>query len=315
MRSTRTPPLPTDKEIQALLKRHRCPMAFSGLRTVFLGHIASPRMAVSPTSALAQAWGGELPEFESQAAAEELMQALLRGLWNRLSEHQSSRLPFRLSRNEVKPTRSDLLALTRTRAEELKGFVDGLFGNEDELMFPQKAHEAIVVLANLHSIFDGAAALLADESKPAPEDELKALLRNLHQLTIAADDQINKVVQSCKRARGQSQEEVATVMSRKMGASPNASHASPHPRVADDGPEFIESPLSQRVTRHGVSVKVDIYGDGAGRWILEVIDAENTSHVWDDPFASDQEALDEALRAIDLDPLEFVGRGGNSPLN
>ena len=265
-------------------------------------------------AALAQAWGGELPEFASADEVEELVQVILHGLWNRLSDHQSSRNPFRLTRFEVSPTRPALLDLAHIRAQELKGFVDGLFGTEDEMLLPQKAHEAVSMLAELHSMFDGAADLLADETKPAADEQLKALLRNLQKITIVADEQINRAVQSCKRSRGQRLEPMATVMSRKKVMSSNDDGGDVGGRDEDE-PDFIESPLSQSITRHGVTVQVEIYGDSTDRWILEIVDAENTSHVWDDPFETDQQALDEALRALDEQPLEFFGRSAEQPLN
>ena len=303
-----------DKDLQALLLRLRCPTPLHALRTLVLGHITSPRLEVSPMAPLAQAWGGELPEFASADEVEEVMQVLVHGLWNRLSEHQNSRTPFRLPRFEVLPTRQALLDLARMRAQELKGFVDGLFGTEDEMLLPQKAHEAVVALSELHAMFDGAAGLLADDSKPAPAQELKGLLRNLQQMTIVADEHINKAVQSCKRARGQRLETMATVMSRNMmndGDDNDPNEVTGH----DDEPDFIESPLSQHVTRNGVTVRVDIYGDSDNRWILEIVDAENTSHVWDEHFETDQQALDEALRALDEEPLEFLGRNAQQPWN
>lgn len=74
----------------------------------------------------------------------------------------------------------------------------------------------------------------------------------------------------------------------------------------DDEPPFVNSPLSQRLTRHRVTVQVEIYGDGEGKWILEVVDAQNTSHVWDDHFDSDQQALVEAIRALEEETVEFM---------
>lgn len=180
----------SDKEVQALLLRFGCPTPLHAVRTLLLGHIASPRLDVSPMAPVAQAWGGGLPEFASSEEVEEVMRVLVHGLWNRLSEHQSTRNPFRLPRFEVTPTRQALHDLARVRAQELKGFVDGLFGAEDEMLLPQKAHEALVALAELHAMFDGAAGLLADQTKPAPAHELKALLSNLQQMTIVADQQI-----------------------------------------------------------------------------------------------------------------------------
>ena len=318
MSSTKFPPgrsAPTDKDVKALLARHHCPTPLHALRTLLLGAIASPRMEVSPMTPLAQAWGGELPEFASAAEVEEVMQVFVHGLWNRLSEHQNARTPFRLPRVEVQPTRPALLELAHMRAQELKGFVDGLFGTDDEMLLPQKAHEAVVALAELHTMFEGASALLADDTKSAPDPELKGLLRNLQQMTIVADEQINKAVQSCKRSRGQRLETMASVMSRKFRSANDDAGEVQNMAADDDEPDFIESPLSQHVTRNGVTVRVDIYGDSDNRWILEVVDAENTSHVWDEHFETDQQALDEALRALDEEPLEFLGRSAEQPLN
>lgn len=318
MSSTKSPPgrgTSTDKDVQALLARYRCPTPLHALRTLLLGAIASPRMEVSPMTPFAQAWGGELPEFASADEVEEVMGVIVHGLWNRLSEHQNARTPFRLPRFEVLPTRQTLLELARMRAQELKGFVDGLFGTDHEMLLPQKAHEAVVALAELHAMFEGAAGLLADDTKPAPDHELKGLLRNLQQMTIVADEQINKAMQSCKRSRGQRLETMSTVMSRKIRSAQDDDAEENGMAADDDEPDFVESPLSQHVTRNGVTVRVDIYGDSDRRWILEIVDAENTSHVWDEHFETDQQALDEALRALEEEPLEFLGRSSKQPLN
>lgn len=86
-------------------------------------------------------------------------------------------------------------------------------------------------------------------------------------------------------------------------------------RDDDEEADFIESPLSKIITRNGVEVQVEIYGDSQGGWILEVVDAENASHVWDEHFETDEQALTEALRALDEEPLEFFGRAVDRPLN
>lgn len=59
------------------------------------------------------------------------------------------------------------------------------------------------------------------------------------------------------------------------------------------------SPLAQSIIRDKKTVRVDIYGDGQGGWLLEVVDAHGNSTAWDASFASDREALDEALSTID----------------
>ena len=307
----------TEQDVQTLLAHHRCPTPWHVLRTLFLGHIASPRLDVSPMAAVADAWGGEMPEFGSSAEFEEMVRVFIHGLWNRLSEHQSTRDPFRLPRFEVSATRPALHQLALVRAQEIKGFVDGLFGPEAAMLLPQKAHEAVVTMAALYALFAGAAELLADATKPAPAQQLKALLRNLEQMTIAADEQINKAVQSCKGVRSQHLQTVATVMSRKITAIGLDEGDHQDLTEHDDDPEsdFIESPLSQSVFRNGVAVRVEIYGDSRGGWILEIVDAANTSHVWNEHFETDQQALAEALRALDEEPLTFLGRATDRPLN
>jgi hypothetical protein len=63
------------------------------------------------------------------------------------------------------------------------------------------------------------------------------------------------------------------------------------------------------------AVRVEIYGDSQDGWILEIVDAENVSHVWEEHFETDLLALTEALRALDEEPLEFFGRAADRPLN
>jgi len=72
------------------------------------------------------------------------------------------------------------------------------------------------------------------------------------------------------------------------------------------------SPLSRSISQDGVSVQIDIYEDGTGKWLLEVVDEYNNSTVWDDPFETEQSALDDAIKAINDDGIfSFVGRPSN----
>ena len=303
----------TDEQVQTLLTRHRCPTPMHVLRMRFLGAIASPRMEVSPIQWVTQAWGGELPEFASEVEAEELFQALLGGWWNRLSEHQNARSPFRLPRSEVKPTRPAMLALALARQQELEGFVDGLFGDDEQMDMPEKAHRALTVLAEIHAMFAGIAALLSDESKAAPAQELADLLRNVQKLTITTDEAINRIIQSCKLVRSQRIEHLTFVESRRFTARQAAEgddddeDARSEKGGSEDGDRvLIQSPLSQTVTRNGVTAEVHIYKGADSDWILEMVDAAGTSHVWDNEFETDQQAFDEAMRALDEEPLAFM---------
>jgi hypothetical protein len=77
-------------------------------------------------------------------------------------------------------------------------------------------------------------------------------------------------------------------------------------------PNIIYSGLSQTITVEGHKLRVDIYKlESDPHWQLEVIDEEGTSTVWDDPFDTDQLALDEALRTRDEEGLSGFRDSGN----
>ena len=62
--------------------------------------------------------------------------------------------------------------------------------------------------------------------------------------------------------------------------------------------EVKMSPLSQLLSSGGKNVRIDIYEDGNGKWILEIVDEFNNSTVWDEAFDSDRDALIEAKKTI-----------------
>src|ERR1700758_3333946 len=127
---------PGDDEVRLLLDRYKCPIPFHEVRTRFLGNIASPVMLASPIETVKGLWGGELPPLDDINAANELIGALIMGLWNRLTRHQERNTPFRLTRPEVAASREGLATLALIRRQELDGFVEGLFGAEETIDLP-----------------------------------------------------------------------------------------------------------------------------------------------------------------------------------
>ena len=64
--------------------------------------------------------------------------------------------------------------------------------------------------------------------------------------------------------------------------------------------KIITSPLSGKVTSHGITVDVIIVRlETANEWSLEVVAPEGTSTVWDELFRSDQDALAEFTRTLE----------------
>jgi hypothetical protein len=80
--------------------------------------------------------------------------------------------------------------------------------------------------------------------------------------------------------------------------------------------EIVMSPLCREISGDDTKIQVDIYrGEDESRWILEVIDEENTSTVWDDPFDTDQEALDEVMEVIEKDGIRSFLEGESEEIH
>jgi uncharacterized protein len=74
--------------------------------------------------------------------------------------------------------------------------------------------------------------------------------------------------------------------------------------MENEDAEIVVSPLCRSVELDGATVEIHIYrGDDEETWVLEIVDQQGTSTIWDDRFESDQEALDEALSALELEGI------------
>jgi hypothetical protein len=69
--------------------------------------------------------------------------------------------------------------------------------------------------------------------------------------------------------------------------------------MSEQDPVIVESPLSQWVTKDGITVEVSIIRlEHEREWSLEVINAVNTSIVWDNLFPTDKAAYAEFERTV-----------------
>ena len=131
-----------EKRLLALLKKFPCPTPYHAIRTRFLGCIVSPNLT-SPVEAVKALWGGQLPPAKSIEDLNELLGALVMGLWNDLARYQEPRTHFKFVPCAVKPARASIAAYARTRREELDGFTEGLFGPSEDVHLPSSATERL----------------------------------------------------------------------------------------------------------------------------------------------------------------------------
>ena len=195
------PAVPSDKTIRSLLDRYACPVPWHEVRTRFLGNLATPALSVSPMRIVRGLWGGELPVFDTMDEVNELIGALVNGLWNSLTKHQKRSEPFRLVRLIAEPTPQNLAALARTRRQELDGFIEGLFNGEDRIDLPERAHVAVGHLSEMRAMMAGIEELVASDAKSESRTELEATFKHLRELTRIMELEIHEAVLSCTRAR------------------------------------------------------------------------------------------------------------------
>ena len=187
--------------VKVLLEQYACPIPYHQARARFMGNIATPDMTASPVQEIQRIWDNELPTFDTKSEAEEFFGVLMQGLWNGLSAHQKRTEPFKLARIATAPASLEFLnRFARVRREELEGFADGLFAGQDEIDLPESAHKAVGILGEMRSIFAATEQLAA---QPASVESITETIRHFQQMTRIAENEINIVIQSCKKARAQ----------------------------------------------------------------------------------------------------------------
>lgn len=200
-KKTAAPPIASDQQISALLARYKCPVPFHEVRTRFLGVVATPAIGVSPIKMVESLWGGKLPELPNVEAVNELMDGLVMGLWNRLAQHQERSAPFRLTRTQPKPKRAELAALALMRCQELDGFLEGLFCNQEAVGLAERARRGLEELGEMRALFMATLDIASDNTITAPALQLENTLRLMHQITKNAEHEIHAIVIACSRAR------------------------------------------------------------------------------------------------------------------
>jgi hypothetical protein len=195
----------SDQVITALLEKHACPLPFHAVRALFMGNIATPDMTASPMQTIRDLWGGELPEFDTKQDAEIFMMSLMQGLWNGLSAYQNRTNPFKLTRvKSHQPSWEVLSRLSLLRREEIDGFIEGLFAGHEEIDLPEKAHRATNILGEIRAMLAGLHGLATkNNTTPTDTQELDGMIKQVRELSIIAEKEMNVAIQSCKRARAQ----------------------------------------------------------------------------------------------------------------
>ena len=72
---------------------------------------------------------------------------------------------------------------------------------------------------------------------------------------------------------------------------------------------YPEQEISKEIEKDGQKVKIEVIRDAdSGGWILEIVDEQWNSTVWDETFPSAKEAIEAGIKAIDEEGISaFIG--------
>lgn len=71
-------------------------------------------------------------------------------------------------------------------------------------------------------------------------------------------------------------------------------------------PELVRSSYSGPVTRQGITVRLEIHRlDSDPQWVLEVVNENGTSTVWDEAFDTDRAAYDAFQSAVEEEGMSM----------
>jgi len=72
--------------------------------------------------------------------------------------------------------------------------------------------------------------------------------------------------------------------------------------------KYPESEISKEIEKNGLKVKIEVYrGDNDG-WILEIVDEQWNSTLWNEVFSNAEEALKAGINAIENEGIKtFIG--------
>ena len=72
--------------------------------------------------------------------------------------------------------------------------------------------------------------------------------------------------------------------------------------------KFPKPGITKEIEKDGLKVTIEVYEGEESGWILEIVDEQWNSTIWDDLFPNAKEALNEGIKAIEEEGIQsFIG--------
>jgi hypothetical protein len=197
MMMTKKLPGTSDAALKKMLKAHGCPLGLHEVRMRILGHLIVPEPGVSPIAAVQGLWGGQLPEVDHIDELNQILDMLMRCIWNPLA------LQVRVRRDRIKlampPAGKGVKALgllALLRFQELQSFEEGLLGGAQFVDIPQPAAQSMRTLGEMAGLFASIHNTIKSGAYGTAKDA-KGLRANVAELSKIAEIELNSVIDAC----------------------------------------------------------------------------------------------------------------------
>jgi hypothetical protein len=189
------PPYVGDDAFRAFLEEHGCPTGFQEIRMRLLGAMVSPGRKADIYPLVEDFFEYDMPAFSDGLELEAFLHTFL-GLWNEVDE-SSRHHPIMLSAAGTISSTGELKDLLARRVDEVMfGFLEGVWGGEDELPLTEARAATLTALEETARTYDELFVEVIRKDDAATGRAIADLLREITEVDETVEATITSAVEA-----------------------------------------------------------------------------------------------------------------------
>jgi hypothetical protein len=193
--ATQVPPYVGDDAFKVFLEEHGCPTGFEEIRMRLLGAMVSPGREADIYPLVEDFFEYDMPAFSNGSELEAFLHTFL-GLWNEVDE-SSRHHPITLSAMGTISSNSEVEDLLARRVDEVMfGFLEGVWGGEDELPLTETTAATLTGIEETARSYDELFVEVVRKDDAAITRSIADLLRGIIEVDKAVEAAITTAVEA-----------------------------------------------------------------------------------------------------------------------
>ena len=182
---------------KTFLKKHGCRTGFEEIRMRLLGAMISPGRDADIYPLVEDFFEYDMPEFSDKSELEAFLHRFL-GLWNEIADSSQHDL-ITLSPVGTITTHEEIKDLLFRRIDEVVfGFLEGVWGGEDELPLTEVRAATLTTIEEAARTYDERLLEIVKKDGTAKERPVADLLREITEVDVAIDATITSLVEALR---------------------------------------------------------------------------------------------------------------------